>query len=109
MDRHNLCKYCLYHHDHSHDIEEWIQLQDKIEGLIRRGRLDRFLQDQSEKHDAPGASSHLPKPPLRSKEPINHLTSGKVNTIINKSAEGGLVKGIRQKKLAPSPGPMLKV
>ena len=36
-------KFCLYHRDHGHDMEECIQLQDKIEELIRRGRLDRFI------------------------------------------------------------------
>ena len=28
-------KFYLYHHDHGHDTEECIQLQDKIEELIR--------------------------------------------------------------------------
>ena len=32
-------KFCLYHHDHGHDTEECIQLQDEIEELVRRGRL----------------------------------------------------------------------
>ncbi|EHA8590954.1 hypothetical protein COCNU_scaffold028527G000010 [Cocos nucifera] len=37
-------KFCLYHRDHGHDTEECIQLQDKVEELIRRGRLGRFLR-----------------------------------------------------------------
>ena len=44
----NLSKYCLYHRDHDHDTEECIQLRDKIEELIWRGRQDRFLRRQSE-------------------------------------------------------------
>ena len=36
-------KFCLYHRDHGHDMEEYIQLQDEIEELIRRGRLNRFI------------------------------------------------------------------
>lgn len=30
----NRCKYCLYHHGHGHDTEEYIQLWDEIEELI---------------------------------------------------------------------------
>ena len=43
LEKYNPNKFCLYHRDHGHDTEECIQLQDEIEELIRRGRLDRFI------------------------------------------------------------------
>lgn len=34
LEQCNLNKYSLYHHDHGHDMEEYIQLQDKIKEFI---------------------------------------------------------------------------
>lgn len=51
----NLHKYCFYHRDLSHDIEECMQLQDEVEELIHCSQLDRFLQDQHKKCIAPEA------------------------------------------------------
>ena len=59
-------KFCLYHRDHGHDTEECIQLQDEIEELIRRGRLDRFIRRMPEgRGDRPRA---LPPPELQKRE-----------------------------------------
>ena len=59
-------KFCLYHRDHGHDTEECIQLQDEIEELIRRGRLDRFIRRRpGDRRDRPRA---LPPPELQKRE-----------------------------------------
>ena len=36
-------KYCCYHRDHGHDIEEYRQLKDEIKVLIRRGQLNKYV------------------------------------------------------------------
>ena len=35
LRNHDRKKYCWFHHDHSHDTEQYIQLRDEIETLIR--------------------------------------------------------------------------
>ncbi|XP_043714981.1 uncharacterized protein LOC122663369 [Telopea speciosissima] len=40
----NKNKYCRFHQDHGHDIEECRQLKDEIEALIQRGRLNKFVK-----------------------------------------------------------------
>lgn len=49
--KHNPNKYYLYHQDHGHDMEECIQLQDKIKEFIRHDWLDRFLKNRRERRD----------------------------------------------------------
>lgn len=46
IDRCNQKKYCLYHWDPDHDMEEYIQLQDEIEKLIHHSHLNRFIRDK---------------------------------------------------------------
>ncbi|GAV77313.1 hypothetical protein CFOL_v3_20784, partial [Cephalotus follicularis] len=36
-------KYCRYHRDHGHDTEEYRQLKNKIEDLIRKGHLRKYV------------------------------------------------------------------
>ena len=42
-DQRNSNKYCWYHQDHGHDMDEYLQLKDKIKHLICRGHLARFI------------------------------------------------------------------
>ena len=39
----NRNKYCLFHRDHGHDIDECFDLKQQIENLIRQGKLRNFL------------------------------------------------------------------
>ncbi|GAV75197.1 hypothetical protein CFOL_v3_18676, partial [Cephalotus follicularis] len=36
-------KYCRYHHDHRHDMEECRHLNNEIEDLIRKGHLRKYV------------------------------------------------------------------
>ena len=66
LGKRNSNKYYLNHYDHGHDTEESIQLQDEIEELIKRGRLDRFLWCRLEgREDRPRT---LPQPEPQKEE-----------------------------------------
>ena len=39
-------KYCYYHRDHDHDTEDYLQLRDEIERLIRQKRLNHFIWER---------------------------------------------------------------
>lgn len=45
-------KYCLFYHDHGHDMEGCIQLKDKIEALIRWGYLGKYIRGEGDQHNA---------------------------------------------------------
>jgi hypothetical protein len=45
-DKRSTNKYCEYHRDHGHDMEDCISLKIEIERLIRNGKLARFVADQ---------------------------------------------------------------
>ena len=39
-------RFCEYHNDHSHTIEDCISLHHKIENFIENGKLVRFLVEE---------------------------------------------------------------
>ena len=81
LGKHNPNKFCLYHRDHGHDTKECIQLRDKIEELIRRGRLDRFIRRRPKgREDRPRA---LPQPelPRREEQPGDRPPIGIINSV----------------------------
>lgn len=44
---HDKSKYYRFHRDHGHDIEEYIQLRNKIEDLIRHGYLGKCVHGEA--------------------------------------------------------------
>ena len=42
-NKHNRNKYCRFHKDHGHDTNEYFDLKQQIENLIRQGKLRNFL------------------------------------------------------------------
>ena len=43
-NKRNRNKYCRFHRDHGHDIDECFDLKQQIENLIRQGKLRNFLE-----------------------------------------------------------------
>jgi hypothetical protein len=41
--KHNSKKYCEYHHDHGHWIEECVVLKKEVEMFIQCGKLEKFI------------------------------------------------------------------
>ena len=41
-------KYCEFHKDHGHQIDDCIQLKREIEYLIRRGLLNRYMASKGQ-------------------------------------------------------------
>ena len=42
-NKHNKNKYCRFHRDHGHDMDECYDLKQQIENLIRQGKLRHFV------------------------------------------------------------------
>ena len=42
-NKRNRNKYCHFHRDQGHDIDEYFDLKQQIENLIRQGKLRNFL------------------------------------------------------------------
>ena len=80
-NKHNQSKYYLYHHDHGHDTEECIQLQDKIEELIKRVWLGQFLRLRSKAREDQLRPLSQPEPPRREEQQEDRSFLNIINTI----------------------------
>ncbi|XP_022872613.1 uncharacterized protein LOC111391599 [Olea europaea var. sylvestris] len=69
----NQSKYCHFHKDHGHDIEERLQLKEEIKRLLRRGLLVKYV-----KNDTGRRLEGIPPP-----------RAGVINMIIGGVASGG--------------------
>ena len=43
LNKRNKNKYCRFHRDHGHDMDECFDLKQQIENLIKQGNLRNFL------------------------------------------------------------------
>ncbi|XP_075657323.1 uncharacterized protein LOC142627360 [Castanea sativa] len=60
-------KYCRFHQDHGHDTVDCYDLKQQIEALIRRGRLQRFVNKERvdpPQNQAPRRDNDRPKQPI---------------------------------------------
>ncbi|RZS22774.1 hypothetical protein BHM03_00055594 [Ensete ventricosum] len=85
-ERRDKRRYCRFHREYRHDIEECHDLQCQIEDLIRRGHLHRYVRDQSSLLDgrSPRGSSPRPKGPVEKQ--IDVIFGGPVSGGNNSSA-----------------------
>ena len=69
-------KYCEFHRDHGHRTDDCIQLRKKIEYLIQRGHLHRFVA--SEGRDQASPLSPRQPAPTQHQQPLGeiHVISG---------------------------------
>ncbi|XP_075649782.1 uncharacterized protein LOC142620267 [Castanea sativa] len=66
-------KYCRLHQDHGHDTADCYDLKQQIEALIRRGRLQRFVNKERAdppQNQAPRRDNDRPRQPVGDKRMI---------------------------------------
>ncbi|XP_038973590.1 uncharacterized protein LOC120105313 [Phoenix dactylifera] len=89
-------KYCRFHRDHGHNTEECFQLQDEIEALIRRGVLNRFVQNRrNERRPVENAA------PSENPNDNNKPIAGTINTIGRGPAEGSSAGELTGRRTPP--------
>ena len=73
----NKSMYCCFHQDHGHDIDECYDLKQKIEILIKQGKLNNFLgrDHKDERLPMKGKAEEPLRPPLRERRVIVGGTS----------------------------------
>ena len=91
-------KYCHFHKDHNHYIEDYRDLKEQIEELIRKGKLQRFVKkgensrsrdDDNDKREAsPRDEDRMPQRPPS--------VIGEIKTIIGGPSTGGLFKSLKK-------------
>ncbi|XP_057965428.1 uncharacterized protein LOC131155989 [Malania oleifera] len=86
----NMSKFCQFHKDHGHDTEEYIQLRNELEALIKRGYLSRFIK----KEDPPREPREQKRPNANDKE---EQVIGEIAVIFRGSTSGGYSGGARKR------------
>lgn len=87
-------KYCRYHQNMGHNIEECSTLRDKIEEVIRVGHLRRYVKVE-QKHIPSGNKQVPPRDDMRKEDrqdrdkTKNRPLRGVINTISGGFAGGG--------------------
>ncbi|XP_030949376.1 uncharacterized protein LOC115973260 [Quercus lobata] len=63
-NKRNRNKYCRFHRDHGHDTDEYFDLKQQIENLIRQGKLRSFLGRDHKDEKLKGKAEESSRPPL---------------------------------------------
>ncbi|GAV76283.1 hypothetical protein CFOL_v3_19758, partial [Cephalotus follicularis] len=86
-------KYYRYHRDHGHDTEEYRQLKNQIEDLIRKGHLRKYMD-----RDAPQGrrEKRREEAPRQQEEQQQQQPRGVIHTISGGVASGGDHKNARK-------------
>ena len=63
-NKRNRNKYCRFHRDHGHDMDECFDLKQQIENLIRQGKLRNFLGRDHKDEKLKAKVEELSRPPL---------------------------------------------
>ncbi|XP_057948299.1 uncharacterized protein LOC131143965 [Malania oleifera] len=90
LHKQNMSKFCQFHKDHGHDTKECIQLRNKIEALIKRGYLSRFIK----KEDPLREPREQKRPNANDKE---EQVIGEIAVIFGGSVSGGDSRGARKR------------
>ncbi|GFZ12348.1 hypothetical protein Acr_23g0007330 [Actinidia rufa] len=81
----NRNKYCEFHRDHGHNIEDCFQLKEQIADLIKRGYLRKYITDRP------------PPNSLERKYGDNRPTAGNIQTIHGGFGSGGCSTSSRKR------------
>ncbi|GAV70643.1 hypothetical protein CFOL_v3_14141, partial [Cephalotus follicularis] len=71
-------KYCRYHCDHCHDIEECMHLKNQIEDLIRKGHLRKYVDKNSPQQRKERREEASQQPEEQQLRGVIHTISGGV-------------------------------
>uniref|UniRef100_A0A2N9GJD4 Reverse transcriptase n=1 Tax=Fagus sylvatica TaxID=28930 RepID=A0A2N9GJD4_FAGSY len=77
-------KYCRFHRDHGHNIEDCYDLKRQIEELIKQGKLPRFIEKGQREGRPQGARQQRPPGEAPPRPPL-----GEIHVITRGMAAGG--------------------
>ena len=94
-------RYCEFHRDYGHRIDDCIQLKKEIEYLIRRGYLRRFIapENQPQNQTQNQAQAQQPPPPPRQTTAQHQQPLGEIHVISGGFAGGGESSSARKAHL----------
>ena len=64
LNKRNKNKYCHFHRDHGNDTDEYYDLKQQIENLIRQGKLRHFVGRDQKDEKLKGKAEESSRPPL---------------------------------------------
>ncbi|XP_065622682.1 uncharacterized protein LOC136064638 [Quercus suber] len=97
----NRNKYCRFHRDHGHDTDEFFDLKQQIENLIRQGKLRNFLRRDHKDEKLKGKVEESSRPPHGE---IRIILGGSSTGQLSKSKKAYLnaVQNVQLSRLSPS-------